>query len=68
MLSTVLALTRFRDNVLKANLPGANLRASYPNTTNLTNAELTNVGWRLHEMRGTLRVPGLDSWLGQCPV
>jgi uncharacterized protein YjbI with pentapeptide repeats len=44
----------FRDNVLKANLPGANLRASYPNTTNLTNAELTNVGWRLHEMRGTI--------------
>ena len=32
MLSTVLALTRFRDNVLKANLPGANLRASYPNS------------------------------------
>jgi hypothetical protein len=31
-LSTILALTRFRDNVLKAKLPGANLRASYPNS------------------------------------
>ncbi len=54
MLSTVLALTRFRDNIIKANLPGANLRASYPNSQILTNAELTNVGWRLHEMRGTI--------------
>jgi hypothetical protein len=32
MLSTVLAITRFRDNALKANLCGANLRASYPNS------------------------------------
>jgi hypothetical protein len=32
MLSTVLALTRFRDNVLKANLSGGDLRASYPNS------------------------------------
>jgi len=32
----------------------ARIYAPLSELTNLTNAELTNVGWRLHEMRGAI--------------
>jgi uncharacterized protein YjbI with pentapeptide repeats len=48
-----------------ADLTGANLRGTDLTLANLSNAEVTNVEWQLHQMRGRyLGVRGLDTCYG----
>jgi hypothetical protein len=64
MLSTVLALTRLRDNVLKANLPGANLRASYSEHHKFDKCRANQCRLAVaRNARHYLRVPNISSMM-----